>query len=260
MTKSRRKLLLRKPIYEFLKSKQKLPELNTPELKKIGAIVNKISKLRPKSNELIDQCPISNKDLTQRVKLILNNVSPINKKRILFIGDDDLASAVLANLSKPQLTVIDIDEEVLSTIKNAVFDHLNIKRINANILDIIDGKTKDPIQSNFDVFVTDPPYTETGYKYFLSYGIKHLTMNGLAFLAVPYMNYEEWSSELLFKVEKILLQNGLVIIEIIPGFAEYMHTDKIISSIIIAKKVSVPIQKEKERFKRSRAYTTGFEL
>lgn len=260
MTKSRRKLLLRKPIYEFLKSKQGLPEFNTPELKKIKAIVNKISKSRPKSNELIDQCPILNRDLAQRVRLILNNISSINKKRILFIGDDDLASAVLANLSKPQLTVIDIDEEVLSTIKNVVPNHSNMKYIKANILDIVDGKTKDPIQSNFDVFVTDPPYTETGYKYFLNYGIKHLTMNGLAFIAVPYMNYEEWSSELLFKVEKILLQNGLAVIEVIPGFAEYMHADKIISSIIIAKKLSVPMQKEKERLKRSRTYTTGFEL
>ena len=134
-----------------------------------------------------------------------------------------------------------------------------INLINLNILDVIDGKISDSLSNKFDAFVTDPPYTEMGYKYFLTYGLRHIKMEGFAFVAVPYMNEEDWTDELLFKVEDFLIQNGFVIIEIIPGFAEYQHDDKVISTMLIAKKVTVS-KPTKNNLRRAKTYTTGFEL
>lgn len=217
-----------------------------------------ISKLRPKSNEFIDQCPISDPDLANRVNLISNYLQIIEDKEILFVGDDDLTSAVMGKLTEIKLSVIDIDKNLLSIIRNET-KNKSSKVINSNILDIIDQKIPDPLNGKFDAFVTDPPYTEMGYKYFLSYGIKHLKMGGLAFIAVPYMNEEDWSSELLFKVQNFLIKNGLVIVEALPAFAEYVHEDEVLSTMIVAKKVSIT-KTGKVEYKRAKTYTTGFEL
>ena len=232
-----------------------------PQFKSIAnieEIVKFVSKKRPVSNELIDQCPITNKDLIQRVNLIYKYLPPSENRKILFIGDDDLTSAVIGNTSLLDLSVVDIDKNILSTIKNCI-KKKQINLINLNILDVIDGKISDSLSNKFDAFVTDPPYTEMGYKYFLTYGLRHIKMEGFAFVAVPYMNEEDWTDELLFKVEDFLIQNGFVIIEIIPGFAEYQHDDKVISTMLIAKKVTVS-KPTKNNLRRAKTYTTGFEL
>jgi len=240
----------------YLNSSNKLPQFKS--IANIEEIVKFVSKKRPVSNELIDQCPITNKDLIQRVNLIYKYLPPSENRKILFIGDDDLTSAVIGNTSLLDLSVVDIDKNILSTIKNCI-KKKQINLINLNILDVIDGKISDSLSNKFDAFVTDPPYTEMGYKYFLTYGLRHIKMEGFAFVAVPYMNEEDWTDELLFKVEDFLIQNGFVIIEIIPGFAEYQHDDKVISTMLIAKKVTVS-KPTKNNLRRAKTYTTGFEL
>lgn len=246
-------------MYDFLKSSNQLPRHHSEIAEKdIKQTVKLASKNRPKSNELIDQCPISDDDLVIRVKLILDYLKPIEDKKILFVGDDDLASAVIGKLSKVYISLIDIDEQILEISKRAVLNKSSIF-LEANILDIVDKVSKDPVTGTFDAFVTDPPYTEMGYRYFLTYGIKHLNIGGMAFIAVPYMNEENWSSELLYKVQEFLIKNGFVLIEIIPGFAEYVHEDEVISTMVIAKKVSTTHVEQKD-LKRSKTYTTSFEL
>ena len=240
----------------YLNSSNKLAQFKS--IANIEEIVKFVSKKRPVSNELIDQCPITNKDLIQRVNLIYKYLPPSENRKILFIGDDDLTSAVIGNTSLLDLSVVDIDKNILSTIKNCI-KKKQINLINLNILDVIDGKISDSLSNKFDAFVTDPPYTEMGYKYFLTYGLRHIKMEGFAFVAVPYMNEEDWTDELLFKVEDFLIQNGFVIIEIIPGFAEYQHDDKVISTMLIAKKVTVS-KPTKNNLRRAKTYTTGFEL
>ncbi len=259
MNSLKRKLLLRKPMYDYLIKNGEIPyKKYTISFSQILNTSIYISKLRPRSNEFIDQCPISDHDLANRVNLIFNYLSPLKDKELLFIGDDDLTSAVIGYLTNTKLSVIDIDKNLLSLISKKI-NNKSSQLINANILDIIDRKISDPIKNNFDAFVTDPPYTEMGYKYFLSYGISHLKIHGLAFIAVPYMNDEDWSAELLYKVEDFLIKNGLVIIETIPAFAEYMHEDKVLSTMIVAKKVSI-VRNINIKYKRTRTYTTGFEL
>lgn len=256
MTALKRKFLLRQSMYEYLKEVNGLPKLDQPT--DIKRVVKFVSSKRPRSNEFIDQCPITNQDLVERVSLIYKYLPSDKNKEILFVGDDDLASAIIGNTSHFSLTVVDIDGDILSTIK-ACIKGKQANLINTNILDIADEKIADPLNQKFDAFVTDPPYTEMGYKYFLNYGIKHLKMNGFAFVAVPYMNSEDWADELLFKVENHLLNSGLVILELIPGFAEYQHEEKVISTMIIAKKVTVSKQTSVD-YKRKKVYTTGFEL
>lgn len=251
-TKIRRNLLLRKPIFDYLEisAKDSLAKETSVPFKELIKQARIIDRSRPKSNVLIDQCPIYPKDLARRAQLILENEYPLSNKKILFVGDDDLTSCVIASVSTPKLLgLIDIDDRILKFLGEIAKKHKKTNIILAkrnNIADIIQGKVKDPFKEIlFDAFVTDPPYTETGYNYFLSYGIKHLKLSSRAYIAVPYMNMEEWTNELLFKVEKLLLENGLVIEYSIPGFASYQHDESVISSMVVAKKVSksLPIDK-----------------
>ena len=259
MSNLKRKLLLRKPMYEYLvKHKEIMPAKQTITYSQILKTSEYISDLRPKSNELIDQCPISDRDLANRTNLIINYLLPIENKNILFVGDDDLASAVIGKLTSTKFSVIDIDKHILSVIKKET-RRKSSRLINTNIMDIIDQKISDPIQDNFDAFITDPPYTEMGYKYFLSYGITHLKIQGLAFIAVPYMNGEDWSSELLYKVQGFLVKNGFAIIEAIPAFAKYLHENEVLSTMIVVKKVSTT-KSNLTKYQREKTYTTGFKL
>lgn len=258
----RRKLRLRLPIYEFLRTinNEYLNASQNTQRKDIEGVAQFISKQRPASNTLIDQCPITPIDLARRVELILEYLPLMKDRKILFVGDDDLASAVLNKIDNNCLiTLLDIDERIIDVIRKNC-DKNCPRLIKKNLIDIMDGKVGDPLlEEVFDCFVTDPPYTEAGYRYFLGYGLNHLKSSGIALIAVPHMNLEEWSDELLYKVETLLLESGCLIERILPAFALYEHEDAVISSMIIAKKVT------KAHFKWSaqngnRVYTTGYEL
>lgn len=246
--KIRRCLLLRKSVFKYLMDNLPRDYVTDPPRshKQLLKFAKTVDSHRPKSNVLIDQCPIHSEDLVKRVEIILENEFPISNKKILFIGDDDLASCVLTEVSSPKfLGLIDIDDRILKLLKETAINHKNADTVLAqkgNIVDIVQKKVKDPFEKTlFDIFVSDPPYTETGYNFFLNYGFNHLKLAGRAYIAVPYMNIEEWTNELLFKVEKFLLENGFVVEHLIPGFALYQHDDSVVSSMVIAKKVSKPL-------------------
>ena len=262
----RRHLLLRKSVFHYLL--QDLPtNSSTTQLfshEKLLKLATTIDSLRPKSNVLIDQCPIFPRDLTRRAEVILENEFPISNKKVLFIGDDDLVSILISSVFEPDLLgLIDIDDRVLESLSKNAFGAKKSDKLalyEGNIVDIVDKKIDDPFdKSLFDFFVTDPPYTETGYYYFLKFGIKHLKFGGRAYIAIPYMNLEEWTNELLFKVEKLLLENGVVVERLIPGFAMYQHDENVVSSMMIAKKVSKPLLANKATMPSiSKMYTTKY--
>lgn len=196
-------------------------------------------KLRVVPNVEIDQCPTTPEDLAQRIAFMYEN-GDLNNKRILCIGDNDFASLLMFEVAKPkEVVVIDIDERVLATIKKIAkrkkwiiktekFDIRKLSRLNY----------PKNLKDHFDVFQTDPPYTEVGFKYYLALGIVALKRRGTCYIVAPHMNLESWSDELLWEIEKFLLEYGFFITDILPSFQSFIDTYGIISSIIRAERTN----------------------
>lgn len=102
----------------------------------------------------------------KKAKIIDEKVG-IRGKRIAIFGDDDLLSFAIPLLSQEynELVVFDVDKELLSSLSKAVEDlgYNRIKFVN------YDAKSTPPKHylNYFDIVITDPPYTKSGFDLFL---------------------------------------------------------------------------------------------
>ena len=190
-------------------------------------------KLRVVPNVEIDQCPTTPEDLAKRIAFMYEN-GDLNDKRILCIGDNDFASLLMFEMGKPkEVVVIDIDKRVLDTIdKVAQKKKWAIKTKRFDIRKLSQANYPKNLEERFDVFQTDPPYTEVGFKYYLGLGMIALKRRGVGYIVAPHMNLENWSDELLYEIEKFLLEHGFFITDIFSSFQSFIDKYGIISSII----------------------------
>ena len=197
-------------------------------------------KLRVVPNVEIDQCPTTPEDLVQRIAFMYEN-GDLNNKRILCIGDNDFASLLMFEVAKPkEVVVIDIDERVLVIIqKIAKEQKWTIKTKKFDIRKLSQTNYPKYLKERFDVFQTDPPYTEVGFKYYLALGMVALKREGACYIIAPHMNLESWSDELLYETEKFLLEHGFFITDVLPSFQSFIDKYGIISSMIRAERTNL---------------------
>ena len=199
----------------------------------------KYCKLRVIPNVEIDQCPTTPEDLVQRIAFMYEN-GDLNNKRILCIGDNDFASLLMFEVAKPkEVVVIDVDERVLATIKKiAKKQKWTIKTKKFDIRKLSQINYPKNLEDRFDVFQTDPPYTEVGFKYYLALGMIALKRKGVCYVVTPHMNLENWSDELLYETERFLLEHGFFITDVLPSFQSFVDKYGIVSSIIRAERTN----------------------
>jgi hypothetical protein len=103
------------------------------------------------------------------------------------------------NCNPKKIVVIDKDERVLDKIQKIADKRAYpIETISFDVSRLDEDFYK-KIENRFDVFETDPPYTEVGMKFFVGLGIISLKRNSNAYIIVSNMELEKWSDELLFK-------------------------------------------------------------
>ncbi|MHA2232028.1 MAG: bis-aminopropyl spermidine synthase family protein, partial [Candidatus Hodarchaeales archaeon] len=140
----------------------------------------------------------------------------LDGKQILFLGDGDLVSIAARLLGNPNgVLVIDIDEKLVEYIRRTAMN--NDIEIEIQKLDLRDPLPS-TIQSKFDVFSTDPPYTLQGSLLFLLRGLQLLRRRaGVAgYLSVRLSEFEN-----LHALQSFLLSSACVFREIKRGFNEY---------------------------------------
>ena len=201
---------------------------------------NQYCKLRVIPNVEIDQCPTTPEDLACRVVFMYEN-GDLSGKRILCIGDNDFASLLMFEITRPkEVVVIDVDDRVLTTIqKISKNQKWPIKTKKFDIRKFSKENFPKDLESKFDVFQTDPPYTEVGFKYYLALGMTALKRKGTCYVVAPHMNLEDWSDELLCEIEKFLLEHGFLISDILSSFQSFIDKYGIISSIIRAERTNL---------------------
>jgi len=154
---------------------------------------------------------------------MLKSKALIERKNILLLGDDDLVSVAIAlsGLNYSQITVLDIDDRILSTIEN-IFDKKGFKNLKTDLYDVRNPLKKEYF-GRFDVVLIDPPYTSSGVRLFLNRAIQMLkrddTFEG-KYVLLHYGNSFK-TPEKTLKIQEIINDFGLVIEDKINKYTQY---------------------------------------
>lgn len=183
--------------------------------KDIQRILNRYQKQRPKARRNLDQF-YATLETTAKRATFLQQKKVLSGRKLFFLGDDDLTSIAVSLISKPaEVTVADVDLRLLNYIKLiARREKMRIRTIK------YDAKEKLPkiLYRRFDFCFTDPPYTPSGCKLFLSRAIQSLNKDGQIYLCY---GYSPKSNERVLPIQSLINQAGLVIEEKIPQFNHY---------------------------------------
>ena len=146
----------------------------------------------------------------------------IEGRDIAILGDDDLTSLAIMifsirhGLKVNSLNVFDIDQRILTFVES-ISQTLGFE-VNLYQIDLIE-KLQDSYQNNYDVIISDPPYTVEGLTRFAGVGAEMVKENvgGIVFLSYP--NLPPADNALFFRN---IVNFGFSPQELIPGFNEYV--------------------------------------
>ncbi|QEE16924.1 bis-aminopropyl spermidine synthase family protein [Promethearchaeum syntrophicum] len=187
--------------------------------------LDEIFEKRPKVDTTLDQAFATAETSLSRA-LLLYDRGALDGKKICLLGDDDYSSVAIAflylgffpenpKLIPEEMVVIDIDNRLLEGIKKAVNENsFNIK------YKLWDYRTKIPedLLNIFDIIMIDPPYSENGLRLTLSRAIDMLRIE---IGREIYLSFAHRSPVKFLKIQEIITEMGLAIMEITPRFNTY---------------------------------------
>ncbi|MFX1468706.1 MAG: adenosylmethionine decarboxylase [Promethearchaeota archaeon] len=194
-----------------------------PYLKKIENYI----KNRPTAEYALDQSHANFHTILKRLIYLLKK-GDVEGRKIIFLGDDDTTSLVVAltGLAK-EITVLDIDERILDFLSKSILE-LSLKNYN-----IVHHDLRDPcpenIQNYYDVVVMDPPYTNEGLRLFLKRARDVLKLNvkvnGKIYPIIGkkcLLCFGNKPPEETMNVQLSILDHGFILKEMLPNFNHYI--------------------------------------
>ena len=180
----------------------------------------KIQEKRPPAIHQFDQGYVTPENTFARVALA-DSRGDLRGKKVVVLGDDDLMSIALALSGLPEkVTILEIDERLVNFIKE-VSDEYNLG-IDARVHDLRQPLPEDVVAA-YDTFFTDPPETVEAIKAFVGRGVATLKAERCAgYFGVT---RRESSLDKWRRIQKVLLDMGLVITDLIHNFNEYVNWD-----------------------------------
>lgn len=196
---------------------------------------------RPAAAAEIDQCHLDEQSLRRRVDTI-TVLRPVSSSRIAFVGDDDLAAvALLHNEIPARLLLLDVDERIHAALAAAARRHGAEEQVSGAHLNLADNTALAAVMEreagSYDLVVTDPPYAADGMRLFAGVAMHLTAFGGEVHIAVPALDAESWSDELLFQVQGDLTGSGFLIERVIPAAFTYLTSD-VVSSLVIARRLA----------------------
>jgi predicted methyltransferase len=197
--------------------------------------------LRPTAAVEIDQCHLDAPSLARRLAAIAA-LRPVACSRIAFVGDDDLAAlAMLRHQIPERLLLLDVDERIHAALaaeaerqglgEKFFGEHLNLTDSVA-LTAVLDREGQ-----SYDLVVTDPPYARDGMRLFVGVAMHLTAFGGEVHIAVPALEAESWSDELLIEVQADLIASGFLIERVIPAAFTYLTSD-VVSSLVVARRLA----------------------
>ncbi|MGE0787167.1 MAG: bis-aminopropyl spermidine synthase family protein [Sandaracinaceae bacterium] len=117
--------------------------------------------------------------MLERVRTLLA-LAP--KGRVLFVGDDDLTSVALHHLGVRNITVVDLDPEVLAAIDTETRGR--VRTVEFDLRGTYEGRWP-RVGRGFALFSTDPPYTRDALRVFTAVGLRALDEGGAGYVVYP---------------------------------------------------------------------------
>lgn len=166
-------------------------------------------------NSDYNQFPCDNKSVLARVQLLQNRYPGTKHINFGLIGDDDFVSIELSRVSQFNITVIEKDERIISTINDQRCT--NIKIEDFDIMNVLTQEPPKTLQS----FMTDPPYTVHGSLAFIYCGLSRMRPrkdNSAEFYVIlnPTMMGRN-----LRTVLKVLSDAGICLKDVDANFSQY---------------------------------------
>ncbi len=170
----------------------------------------------------LDQCHCTVETKLRRV-LALYEADALVSRRILVLGDDDLTSLAIHSAvlrfgsasTVAQLTVVDVDPEVVRFVSlelaSAPFPVSCLQH------DLAEPLPPD-LAGSFDTVVTDPPFTVSAARLFLSRAVEALEGPG----GNVFFSFGSRRPEASFHVQQAMLGMGFAIRRLVRDFNEYV--------------------------------------
>ncbi|MCM3886190.1 bis-aminopropyl spermidine synthase family protein [Frankia sp. R82] len=226
------RLVLRAPTIDHYRSMIRYDELRstTPvdplatEIHRHGDLITTMHGLiaaAPRPQADLDHVPATAATAVRRA-VWLSTHYDLREARLLLVGDHDLTSLALLLLlagrpGGPQVTVVDIDEELLAFLHRCA--HTRQVTLHCVYADLRLGLPPS-VAGQADLVFTDPPYTPAGVSLFAARGAQGLADRDRGRVLVAY-GYSERAPALGARVQKALLDQGFVFEAIWPGFHVY---------------------------------------
>lgn len=149
--------------------------------------------------------------------------------RVALLGDDDLVSLILGLINpKLAITVFELDEGIMTVIKKGA-ELLGIKNIQIVPYDARAELEKHFI-NKFDVVLTDPPYTKSGFGLFLKRAVEMAGYDARKqepkYIFIHY-GASFKTPEKFTKVQEVIQRFGLREEDVINNFARYTGAESI---------------------------------
>jgi predicted methyltransferase len=205
------------------------------EKEKFFNVFYKYKNERPKPDRNLDQFYATEETVLKRA-VLLGNLTDISQKKLLFLGDDDLASVAFALLFKAEeIMVVDIDKRILEFI-NMISQKENLP-IKIFEYDLRNSLPKSEFK-RYDIAFFDPPYTPEAVNTWLIRAIEATLTAGPDYKKKKPENlsrkkyfmcygYTDRETERGLKIQKIITLLGLIIQEKIKDFNHYYGAESI---------------------------------
>ena len=210
-------------------------EATKEQREKVFGFFSKYREDRPKPDRNLDQFCATEETVLRRA-VLLGNMPDVSQKQLLFLGDNDLTSAVFSLLFKvKRITVVDIDKQVLRFIEI-------VSQKERLPLETFEHDLRNPLPKSefkrYDIAFFDPPYTPEALNTWLIRAIESTIAGGPdrkkkkpeVLSRKRYIlcyGYTDRETERGLKVQQIITSLGLVIQEKTRDFNRYHGAESI---------------------------------
>lgn len=208
-----------------------MKQINLREsLNAISDVVNN----RPRPLREFDQIFMKSADMLLQTEHVSKY---FDGRRVVCIGDGDAIGLCLVHLHNlkildrgpRKLHVLDFDERIVLSVQQFAKRFNIADRVSAELYNVIDPLPQKHWRK-FDGFYTNPPFGKSNggrsVEAFIRRGEEALGKDGVGCLVIADDRRLQWSQDVLLATQRMVLNDGFVITELLPEFHHY-HLDDV---------------------------------
>ncbi|MCK9392172.1 MAG: bis-aminopropyl spermidine synthase family protein [Syntrophales bacterium] len=206
---------------------------------------------RPSPLREFDQIYMKVGDLVIQSEFIARKFDGLD---IVFIGDGDAISLCTVHLRQKEIfrygphhiTVLDFDERIVKAVNHFAYNNDLGDKIEAVLYNVCDPLPECYWRTS-DAFYTNPPWGASNdgksVTAFVQRGIEAAKPKGMGAVVIGDNEEVEWTGQVLFRTQEMLINAGFIISEMIPGLHKYHLDDspELTSCCMVARDINAQI-------------------